>query len=395
MVYLSEIKNFGQISYPFELLDVLYSSSNPLLYYVYHHWGTHARSCRGENGLPTVLLEFLFSCSPYPWKDADISFDRFKLPHIASRYGLTEFLPQILQSHDKPTAGGRLPLHLCAMYGQDMIMQALLECHPEALNIKDREGNTALILACGKGHESAVKLLVSYDDIDLNGRRRFGKTPLLAVENGNLAITQLLVAHRRLNPDQQRGGVPHGTYPCILERPWGDCQAPVIGINVNAQATVYGKPALLPVASQSHCLEAIFEMLISRKELDVNQQYKWGRTALMVASLSWGLKEKSIKLLLSRSDLDVNKQDQDGNTTLIHASSSGYVEFVKLLLSRDDVDVNRRNEDGDTALVQPAINHHEAIIELLISCDKLGSFRETAVSRATAIHAAAELFNYG
>ncbi|KAF8963115.1 hypothetical protein BDZ97DRAFT_1662009, partial [Flammula alnicola] len=210
MVYLSEIENFSQISTSGELWYVVYNSCNPLLCYVYQHWDTHARSCHGENGLPTALSAFFLRCGSYPWSDDNINFDHFKLPHIASCYGLSELLPQILESHDEPTEGGRLPLQLCAMYGQDMIMQALLEYHPEALNIEDGEGDTALILACNKGHESVVKLLISYDDIDLNCEGRFGETPLLlAVENGNLAITQLLVSRHRLNPNQRGGNLSH------------------------------------------------------------------------------------------------------------------------------------------------------------------------------------------
>ncbi|KDR67657.1 hypothetical protein GALMADRAFT_146939 [Galerina marginata CBS 339.88] len=543
MAYLSEIKLFGQISYQSQLSNVLYSNkSYPLLLYVYNHWGIHAQSCHRENGLPTAVSAFFLTCGLYPWHDPTVryesTFDRFELPHIASCYGLSDLLPQILLFHNKPTAEGRLPLHLCAMYGQDRIMKALLETHPKALNIKDKYGDTALTLACCNNHESTVKLLISYDNIDINLPAGSGNTPLmLAVENGNLVITQLLIEHPCLNPNH-RGGqcwstalvlasqdgnkeivrlllhrdgidvnssdwcgmsalarAAYGGHASIVELlvarddidpnklDFGDetplhlagghvatvkallsCrrvnvnhkgpleQSALIkasydghidvvklllnqddidvnqvdssnrtalvralmnskglpiaelllsfhGINVNTQATKSGETALLQAASFSGCAgsEHFFKMLISRRELDVNQQNRSGRTALILLSLAvrGGSQANMVKLLLSRHDIEVNKQDIGGNTALIYASSRGNVKVVKLLLSCGDVDVNIRNKDGDNALVNAAIEHREAIIELLLTCKNLdarqrGSFREFAAARTATIQAEIE-----
>ncbi|KAF8963113.1 ankyrin repeat-containing domain protein [Flammula alnicola] len=368
MVYLSEIKKFGQISYRHLQWHVPYGSSNRLLHYVYDYWGTHARSCHGENGLPTLLSKFLFRCGPYPWKDADINLDRFQVPHIAICYGLSELLPQILESHDKPTTEGRLPLQLCVMYGQDMIMQALLECHPEALNVKDGEGNTALILACDKGNESAVQLLVSYDDIDLNSEGRFGKTPLiLAAKNGNFAITQLLVSHHRLNPNQREGQFAHTAL--ILASGEGHVEIVRLllsrnDIDVNSQGWT-NISALSQAASAGHA--AIVELLLARDDINANARDFLGDTPL----LSAGGDVATVKVLLSSRKVDVNHHGLSQGTALIRASSNGHKHIVELLLAQDDIDINRGDYANCTALLRALESKEFPIVKLLLSSPRI------------------------
>jgi ankyrin repeat protein len=51
-----------------------------------------------------------------------------------------------------------------------------------------------LSLATSNGYEVVVKLLLAWDNIDLNSKDKFGATPLLlAVEYGSKVIVELLL----------------------------------------------------------------------------------------------------------------------------------------------------------------------------------------------------------
>ena len=109
----------------FELRTFL--CNHPLLNYAYHHWGSHAQCCYRETGLPNIVFTLLAQWDQYPYGGLGC-LDLFKPCHIAACYGLPDTLPA--------TNGW------CNQVTQIMLY-------------------TPLILACSKGHEAIVKLLLS------------------------------------------------------------------------------------------------------------------------------------------------------------------------------------------------------------------------------------------
>ena len=90
--------------------------------------------------------------------------------------------------------------------------------------------------------------------------------------------------------------------------------------------------------------------------IDVNREYAYGMTLLIVAS-SNGNKEFA-KILLDTKDININLQDNEGWTALIYASWAGHEEIVKMLIafappessSMMCVDINLQDECGATSL---------------------------------------------
>lgn len=69
----------------------------------------------------------------------------------------------------------RTPLHICAIYDQAEIAEALLEYHAYP-NAQDSNGQLPLHLACMQGNESVIRLLINYGS-NLNTANELGKTP--------------------------------------------------------------------------------------------------------------------------------------------------------------------------------------------------------------------------
>jgi ankyrin repeat protein len=81
--------------------------------------------------------------------------------------------------------------------------------------------------------------------------------------------------------------------------------------------------------------------------------------------------EDDVWLLLTRQDIDVNEEDGYGKTALCHAAADGKVGVAKMLLSRTSVHINSRDGAGLTALSWAEMNGHEAVIKILLETGKV------------------------
>ncbi|RXW11545.1 hypothetical protein EST38_g14309 [Candolleomyces aberdarensis] len=110
------------------------------------------------------------------------------------------FIPLISDWQDSPNIAdckfGRTALLWASLYGQHSIVQLLLLIPNVDLNHKDKDGNTALMLAAESGFEEVVReLLAQSPGIKMNVRNRNGDTALsLAVWYGYEGIIRLLLA---------------------------------------------------------------------------------------------------------------------------------------------------------------------------------------------------------
>ena len=192
------------------------------------------------------------------------------------------------------------------------------------LNYQNKQGNTALMLACEGGHYHVVKLLLLNKDLNINIRNNNGVTALMiASHNGQYQVVELLLSK---DPD----------------------------INIQDND---GWAALMLASCNGH--HQVVELLLS-KDPDINIQNNDGVTALMLASRNGH--HQVVELLLS-NDPDINIQDNNGWTTLMLASCYGHHQVVELLLSKNP-DINIKNNDGVTALM--LANGHNQVVELLL-----------------------------
>ena len=96
-------------------------------------------------------------------------------------------------------------------------------------------------------------------------------------------------------------------------------------------------------------LDEVNEVFPERKESKLNDQNKYGETALhFAAKLS---RKICVEVLLMRSDIQPNIKDhRAGNTPLHEAAKNGHTEIVKALLAHEDINPNLRNDAGFTPL---------------------------------------------
>jgi len=77
--------------------------------------------------------------------------------------------------------------------------EGLLKKHP-SLKLRDKQGNTALMLAAGNGREDCARTLLARG-LDVNRKNRHGDTALfLAAMKGHVDLVKLLLQHK-VNPN--------------------------------------------------------------------------------------------------------------------------------------------------------------------------------------------------
>ena len=113
-----------------------------------------------------------------------------------------------------------------------------------------------------------------------------------------------------------------------------------------------------------------------RQGVDVNQKYKEGWTALMIASVANYL--EMAKTLIS-AGADMNLQDKDGLTALIWASFKGHLEIAKTLISVG-ADMNLKDKDGRTALMWVSLRGHSEIVKVLVRAGAKVSAKDLTIT---------------
>jgi ankyrin repeat protein len=152
---------------------------------------------------------------------------------------------------------------------------------------------------------------------------------------------------------------------------------------VQKGANLNNENIFLTIASE-HGHKVIVGYLIENG-IDVNQQDKYGQTALWWASEN-GHKE-IVKLLLDHKEIKVNQQDEDGRSALMRASRGEHLEVVQLLLDHKDIDVNQQeHKDGRTALFEASETGHKEIVQLLLQHKDIHSVNKKDNIGCTALH---------
>ncbi|XP_065826100.1 uncharacterized protein [Oscarella lobularis] len=221
---------------------------------------------------------------------------------------------------------GWTALHFASFYGQTAVTEYLIEHCGVNVNEQNDNGWTSLMMACQKGHLDTVQLLVS-KQCDINIREKDGWTALhVASYHGQTAVvTEDLIDHR--------------------------------GVNVNEQNDVPDDWSL-PMMGQEDQLETVVLRLC-----DINIRTKDGSTALHVASSNG--QTAVTEYLIDHCGVNVNEQNNDGRTSLMNACQKGHLDTVQLLVSKQ-CDINVRTKSGKTALFLSCSGGQNDIADFLI-----------------------------
>ena len=203
-----------------------------------------------------------------------------------------------------------------------------LKCLAEAgadLNVQDKCGYTALMLAAKAGGFNSVKYLTERMSVSsLNQTNNEGETALMIAASDNSSEHTSCLK-------------------CLVEA----------GGDLNVQNK--RRYNALMYASGGGNVESV-KLLTERMSVStLNQVNDDGKTALMMVASYCDDNDAVILKHLLEAGADINVQNKRGYTALMYASELGKVEIVKFLTERVSVStLNQVNDDGQTALMLAA-----------------------------------------
>ncbi|XP_067656470.1 serine/threonine-protein phosphatase 6 regulatory ankyrin repeat subunit B-like [Haliotis asinina] len=288
----------------------------------------------------------------------------------------------------------RTPVMVAANEGHGNVFDFLVKKGCDLSHV-DTRGNSILHVACNGGDIATIRYVLSQSNVDVNGRNRNKRTPLMnAAYFGHKKAFELLV---------ERGGnvsLTDANGDNILHRAcYGgrlDMMTYVLShtkLDINSRGQ-YGRTPLMLAAKSGHkrmfellmdkggdvslrddhsdnilhvvCYRGNVEMvkyILAHTKLDVNSKGYYGRTPLMVAA-NEGHKI-AFELLVERGG-DISIIDVLGNNIIHLACNGGDIESVRYILSQSNVDVNRRRRDKRTPLMNAAYNGHKKMFALIV-----------------------------
>uniref|UniRef100_A0A8C5Q2Q2 Ankyrin repeat and sterile alpha motif domain containing 6 n=1 Tax=Leptobrachium leishanense TaxID=445787 RepID=A0A8C5Q2Q2_9ANUR len=292
--------------------------------------------------------------------------------------------------------------------GQEGVQQPGLAAEPVPVDSTDEDGNTALQLAAGGGHEALVRILLR-KGASVDSRNHYGWTPLMqAARMGHLNVAHLLLengadvnAQNRLGASvltaASRGGHV-GMVKVLLESGAFVDNYDHFNVNVvsnNGQNEDMPDITALMTAVQ-HAHEAVVRLLLDWGA-DVNYRLKTGWNPLMLTALhgrvsvaqqlidrgadpdqvnilektafeiAFHFKHKDLKDYLDpittiRPKTDEEKRRPD----VFHALKMGNVQLVKEIIEDDANQVNAMNSDGASPLMIAAVTGKLELVQLLV-----------------------------
>ena len=241
---------------------------------------------------------------------------------------------------------GQTALMLAASGSNDahgLCVEFLVEAGAD-LNVLDKFGNTALMLAAKAGGINSVKYLTERMSVSsLNQTNNKGETALMIAASDNSSEQTSCLK-------------------CLVEA----------GADMNVQDKD-GYTALM-CALESGNMESV-KFLTERMSVStLNQANAKGKTALMLAASRYSTDNVDILKYLVEAGADVNFQCRHGYTALMYASENTNVKSVKFLTDHMSVStLDKVNDEGETALMLAASFYNEDTDEILKNLVEAGA----------------------
>lgn len=270
------------------------------------------------------------------------------------------------------------PIYYAALLGLNDTVHFLISSCRNHVDEKDALGNTALIVACEKGHISTVKALLA-EGADIGATNNDGCSPLnIASCRGHVQIVRFLLQQ---GADLRARDI-HGWDSILRASQSGHIAVVRILLDNGADINVTSGGRWTPIhtASEHGHLEVVRFLLQRGADTAIGNVY--GSVTLTTASRYGHL--GVVKALLD-SGCDINIRSDQG-TPVFAASENGHVEIVKLLLQRA-ADLNIRDKHGWDPILKASQSGHLEIVKILL--DAGANINSTSGGRWTPVHAAA------
>ena len=189
--------------------------TTPFLQYATCFWGTHAGrgvtepvkslSLRLLDGYENHVSSTIFWREKICERYSEGDVERISGLHCIAFWGVAEIAISMLEMKRFDMNGldsrGDTPLMWAIRYGNERMVEMLLEqvdIRPDAVI---RDGRTVLSFAAESGNEGAAKLLLKYEDVNPDLSDDNGRTPLsFAAKGGHEDIVKLLLERGDVNP---------------------------------------------------------------------------------------------------------------------------------------------------------------------------------------------------
>jgi serine/threonine-protein phosphatase 6 regulatory ankyrin repeat subunit B len=277
---------------------------------------------------------------------------------------------------------GRTPLMYAVMQGDAALVQDLL-ARGARLDLKNKEGETALFLAKKDGLEYITQLL----EKPVDG----AKAPSKLIDP---AVHPLFVAVKEGRSDKVKALIaegidvnfraPTGSTPLMYAADGNKLD--IVRFLLNSHADVNAKngannTALIYASIKGH-ERVVYELL--RKKADVNVKNMTKGDALIYAVLS---KRVTVVGILLKHGAKVNNKYDDEQSALMMALHDGSSDIAKLLIAHQ-ADVNAVDEKQMTALMIACEKGNADLVEALLKAgadiNKKSKYGDTALSKAIA-----------
>ncbi|KAJ5555284.1 hypothetical protein N7535_007723 [Penicillium sp. DV-2018c] len=297
----------------------------------------------------------------------------------------------------------RPPLSWAVKEGHAAVVQTLLDDDRTDVNLQDKAGDTALMVAMNKRPSMITRLLYS-GRADPRVANRQGWTPLsrtgrdadwdvgLLLANhlklildgddsaahcqhvffyaaimGQVEFVQYLVKYFGEKLDPNAGGLKYGRGAFSIAASAG--RADVVQFLLEWEVTdpnlqTYWKRQTPLFAAAEAGLDGIVELLVRCERVDLELADMHGTTPLGVAA-DFNRAGVVKRLLTGHRRANPNARDENGQTPLFKAAFYGHLRIVKLLLEADGIDPQLGDVDGKSPLIVALENHHEQVVEVL------------------------------
>ncbi|KAH9495268.1 hypothetical protein Btru_016256 [Bulinus truncatus] len=251
---------------------------------------------------------------------------------------------------------GRTPLMTAAFRGYATTVDILLRRNADP-QLADKEGNTALMLACVCGSLDIFKKLQKVSDLhklNNNGENAL----ILAAQSGSLEITELLFKNSAdLNIVNNEGN-----NALMLAANLGHAKIVKLLLeknfqNVNSVNTAGWSALMLSCKVPSVCTKLLLD-----RNSNVHSTSTNGLTALLIASEYGNV--NAVQILIKKTS-KIDQADSMGETALMKAAKRGHLNVVRILIKKK-ADISLKNQQGNTALMLAVKKSFVEIVEFLL-----------------------------
>ncbi|KAK6190601.1 hypothetical protein SNE40_002431 [Patella caerulea] len=241
---------------------------------------------------------------------------------------------------------GQTPLHLACAWGQEKVVQCLME-HDVNMNVQDAEGKTPVHIAIENQHAVIISLLLAHPMIDLTIRDKTGQTPFsVAMATKNNKAAQAILNREptaaEQNDNRGRNFLHLAIQKCDIESVLF-----LIAVHANVNSRVQDSNQLTPLHLAVMAGSEIIVRNLLLAGASVNEPTKSGETALHLAATN---DSSGICGVLLENNVDYDAVDENLNNALHTAVYHGHLNSIKILLTESRINAEAVNAKGQTPL---------------------------------------------